>query len=295
MSWDAMLVGALLGCGLALMWSAFLAQRPTLAQRVDQGSVRDSSHERSAWVMAAEKHWLTIIEALGSTTASVERRIELLGSNQSVTALRIEQLIAALASMLTLGVASIAFLRSWSLTSFLVSLVALACGALLGAALWDQQLSWRAQRRQRLIDQQVPDTSDLLALALGAGESIPAALERMTRIAHGELSRELGRTVADLNMGTSTSQALMDLAHRNDSRALDRLCQTLLTALDRGSPLAAVLHDQAKDIREATRQRLLEEGGKREILMLVPVVFLILPITVVFALFPGLAALNVSP
>jgi len=90
-------------------------------------------------------------------------------------------------------------------------------------------------------------------------------------------------------------RALTDLAARNDSPALSRLCQTLSTAIGRGSPLAAVLHDQARDIREASRQRLMEEGGKREIAMLFPVVFLILPVTVLFALYPGLMALDITP
>lgn len=39
----------------------------------------------------------------------------------------------------------------------------------------------------------------------------------------------------------------------------------------------------------------MEEGGRREIAMLVPVVFLILPVTVMFALYPGLVALDFTP
>ena len=39
---------------------------------------------------------------------------------------------------------------------------------------------------------------------------------------------------------------------------------------------------------------LMETGGRKEVLMMVPVVFLILPVTVVFALFPGLAALRIG-
>ena len=36
----------------------------------------------------------------------------------------------------------------------------------------------------------------------------------------------------------------------------------------------------------------MESGGKREVAMLFPVVFIILPVTVVFALYPGLVALR---
>lgn len=137
--------------------------------------------------------------------------------------------------------------------------------------------------------------SELLALAVGAGESIPAALERVAQISSTDLNGEVAKTVSEIRLGTSSTRALAQLADRNDSPSLDRLCQTLITAIERGAPLARVLHDQARDIREASRQRLMEEGGKREIAMLVPVVFLILPVTVLFALYPGLMALDIAP
>ena len=36
----------------------------------------------------------------------------------------------------------------------------------------------------------------------------------------------------------------------------------------------------------------MEAGGKKEIAMMVPVVFLVLPVTVLFAVFPGFSFLN---
>jgi len=39
----------------------------------------------------------------------------------------------------------------------------------------------------------------------------------------------------------------------------------------------------------------MEDGGRREIAMLFPVVFLILPVTVLFALYPGLISLGIGP
>lgn len=295
MIWESILLGFVLGSGLALLWWALVKARPTLAERVRQGSVRDARALRNPLLVAVEKYWTAVIESIGSTAQSVERRLELLGSVKTLTSFRIEQLIASVLSMMLVGTLSIGLLKSWSVGSLLVSLVALLVGALSGVALWDQLLTMRASRRQALIDRQVPDTSDLLALAIGAGESVPSALERMSRVSHGDLSAELARTVTQLHSGVPTIMALSDLSQRNESRALDRLCQTLITAIERGSPLAVVLHDQAQDIRESSRQKLMEEGGKREILMLVPVVFFILPITILFALYPGLASLNVSP
>lgn len=49
---------------------------------------------------------------------------------------------------------------------------------------------------------------------------------------------------------------------------------------------------QAQDARDASKQALIELGGRREITMMIPVVFLVLPVTVAFAVYPGLSSLN---
>jgi len=66
----------------------------------------------------------------------------------------------------------------------------------------------------------------------------------------------------------------------------------LVVALERGTPLADVLRSQADDIRGARRRTLLELAGRKDVLMLVPVVFLILPTVVLIALFPAAQALR---
>jgi tight adherence protein C len=65
----------------------------------------------------------------------------------------------------------------------------------------------------------------------------------------------------------------------------------LVVAIERGTPLADMLRAQAADVREAGKRALLEAGGRKEVSMMVPVVFLILPVTVLFALFPALSTL----
>ena len=45
-------------------------------------------------------------------------------------------------------------------------------------------------------------------------------------------------------------------------------------------------------MREEIKNRLLEQAGKNETRMLIPLVFLILPVTVLFAIYPSLELLN---
>jgi tight adherence protein C len=58
--------------------------------------------------------------------------------------------------------------------------------------------------------------------------------------------------------------------------------------------LADVLRAQAQDVREVGRRELMESGGRKEVAMMVPVVFFILPVTVVFAVFPSMVVLRVG-
>ena len=63
-------------------------------------------------------------------------------------------------------------------------------------------------------------------------------------------------------------------------------------ALERGTPLAQMLSEQGVSVREEIKSRLLKQAGKNETRMLIPLVFLILPITVLFAIYPSLELLN---
>jgi tight adherence protein C len=63
-------------------------------------------------------------------------------------------------------------------------------------------------------------------------------------------------------------------------------------ALERGSPLIPVLSALVGDARNEEKVRLLRRVGKAEIALMVPVVFLLLPISVLFALFPSFVGLQ---
>ena len=91
-------------------------------------------------------------------------------------------------------------------------------------------------------------------------------------------------------------QFLDDLAARTDLPVVARFAEAVAVALERGTPLTDVMHAQAADVREAGRRALIETGARKEVLMMVPVVFLVLPVTVMFAFWPGVVGLRlVSP
>jgi tight adherence protein C len=149
-------------------------------------------------------------------------------------------------------------------------------------------------RREARIVAELPTVAELLALSVSAGEGALGALERVARTTRGVMSEELRATLGSARAGAPLSQALMELADRTGVLSLRRFADGVATAVELGTPLAEVLRAQAQDVRDAGQRALMEEGGKREIAMMVPVVFLILPVTVIFAVFPGLTTIRLG-
>lgn len=234
----------------------------------------------------------TILERLGSTTTTVARRLGQAGRATTVEQFRLEQLGWAAVGMGAGLLAALAGIARGA--NPVASTLLVAVSAVVGAILRDYELSHAARARQAAIVTELPDFAEMTALAVAAGESPLAAIERVARMSSGALSREMADLVARTRTGVSLTTALNALSASSSSSELARFADSIVVATDRGTPLAEVLRAQARDIRETSRQRLMEVGGAKEIAMMVPVVFLILPVTVVFALFPGLAVLEVG-
>ena len=112
--------------------------------------------------------------------------------------------------------------------------------------------------------------------------------------ARGELAGEFRTTLADMRAGASLSAALKAMGRRVQLAPVERFIGGVLIALDRGTPLADVLRAQAQDVREVGRRELMEAAGRKEIQMMVPLVFGILPLTVIFAVFPGISLMRLG-
>jgi tight adherence protein C len=100
--------------------------------------------------------------------------------------------------------------------------------------------------------------------------------------------------LADIRTGEPVSTAFDRLASSTGLPLVARFAQGVAVAVERGTPLADVLHAQAADVREAGRRELIETAARKEVFMMVPVVFLVLPITVLFAFWPGVIGLHLT-
>jgi tight adherence protein C len=224
---------------------------------------------------------------------TIVRRMRQAGVAGDLPMFRSRQLLSAIGGC-GAGVVAAALLVKGAGASALLAAGIIALGAAIGLVAPEQLLARAARARQSRIAAELPTVLEFLTLSLSAGESILDALRRVTRTGTGELAREFGRVVAEVNTGTPLPTALSRCAATIALPALTRIVDQLVAALERGTPLAEVLLAQAQDSRDDAKRRLLEAAGRKEVAMLVPLVFLILPVTIAFAIFPGILVLQLG-
>jgi tight adherence protein C len=228
----------------------------------------------------------TRLERLLGGAGSVRRRLSRAGIERTVEEFRIEQLLWG---TVCFGFAMVISIVALSFGAGNPVGMLLFCGLLgvLGVLARDTYLTTQVRSRERRLLAELPTVAELLALSVAAGEGPAAALDRVARSCRGELAEELKRVLGETRAGETLVRALDGLADRTGLLALSRFADGLAVALERGTPLADVLRAQAGDIREAGRRELIESGARREVAMMIPVVFLVLPVTIAFAFYPG--------
>lgn len=233
------------------------------------------------------------VEQVLGGSSSVERRLHRAGLELSVHDFRVEQVVW--------GLVGFSVAAAWRVLAALggdaqvvPSLLLCACAFVGGVVLRDQRLSSQAAERDRAILAEFPVLAELLALAVASGEGPVAALDRVVARSSGELSRDLGRVLGEIRTGQPVAAAFEELSRTTGVPVVAQFAQGLAIAMERGTPLADVLHAQAGDVREAGRRALIESAARREVFMLVPVVFLVLPVVILFALYPGLVGLRLT-
>jgi tight adherence protein C len=234
----------------------------------------------------------TLLERVLGGGTSVRRRLEQAGDTMTVQEFRIDQVVWGACGFGVGAAISILLQAGGQVRSPLALLVFSASAGVAGIVARDQRLSREVRRREQRILAEFPAVADLLALAVAAGEGPVGALERVSKVSTGELGRELGRALADARAGASLVHALDGIGERTSMPPLARFADGIAVAVERGTPLADVLRAQAADVREVRKRHLMEIGGRKEIAMMIPVIFLVLPVTILFALYPGLIQIS---
>ena len=273
------LLGLLLGSGLWLVISTFVRSRRSgfaerIAPQMRSVTVRESLSRETEETPTSLGAVLLgffgpMLDRISSrmrnssmTDESLRERLRRAGEDENVSKFRAEQLLWALAGVGMMSALTVIGVIQERI-SVPAGIVLIAVCGVSGFMARDWWLGERIKKREKMLITEFPALAELMALA-------------QTRTGSGLLP------------------ALYDFARRTQVPALNRFVDGVAVAIERGTPLADVLRAQAQDARDNAKRELMETAGKKEIAMLAPVVFFILPLTVVFAIFPGLSLLHLT-
>jgi tight adherence protein C len=291
-----MLLGALFAAGLILCANVLRQPRLSMSDKISpyvgMGSTKSLNFTQKS-LTAINNALTTRSWSPWSRNDEISKWLRQSESDFTLTGFRRKQII--IAGYATLAAIAWAFLRlgSGKGLSPVLSL-ALLIGAFIGGgwfAKWS--LAGQAKKRRLSIEEQLPAILDLLAFAVSAGEPVLLALRRISKSCTGPLVAELGKVVNSVNSGDGLVPALNQMSGQIESQPLTRATHSLELALERGTPLVQVLRAQAADARAHQLRMLLVLAGQKGTSMMLPVVFLILPMIVAVALYPGMIALQV--
>lgn len=222
---------------------------------------------------------------------------------------------------------SYSYLQAFRVTSESLMLVfaLLLIAFFLGKSMLKQ--SWSSSRRDRIerLDLELPQYLEMFHILITSGMSVLSALkalrygmpsmgdgsrpsesvspmsqvlnegrvmrtlinQRVTSNERSEMRAVVGEILLGVDQGMSIERALDQVVMRAGSEQLRRFADAVILGMERGSSMGQTLRNLINETRTQSKILVMQRAGKAEIKLLIPVVFLILPISVIFAIWPS--------
>ena len=164
-------------------------------------------------------------------------------------------------------------------------------GAGIGFFLPDVLVYNAGLKRQDRIRRALPDALDMMTVCVEAGLGFDAAMAQVARNTEGPLAAEYARVLQEMQFGKSRVQALRSMTERTTVTELRTFVSALVQSSDLGIPVAAVLREQASEMRTRRRQRAEEQAQKVTVKILFPLIFCLFPALMIVVIGPG--AINI--
>lgn len=286
-----------LWAGVALLLSASRwARRPTLVDRLAPHAPGAVAAERDGGVLSGA----SFREVLGPLAAAVGGRLaRAFGSTEDLTlrlarirspldptAFRLRQLGGAGAA-LAAGVA----VATATSAGHALALLAVAGSPLLAFLISEQRLASASAARQRRLFLELPVVTEQLAMLLGAGFSLGAAMARVAARGSGVCAADLAEVTARVRHGLTEARALAEWAALAGVPALDRVVAVLALEREAGD-LGRLLSEEARQVRREVHRELLARLDRRQQQVWVPVTVATLVPGVIFLSIPFVEALR---
>jgi len=155
------------------------------------------------------------------------------------------------AARLVLGF--VGFIGPVLLMSGAVGLALGVVGAFVGYNLPKMYVNRRRKKRADKLNEQLPEALTMIANALKAGFGLMQALTVAAEQLSHPISTEFGRTIHEMNIGSSAEEALQALSERCGSYDLDIVVTAILVQRTVGGNLGEILDTVADTMRERIR------------------------------------------
>ncbi|HRK96510.1 MAG TPA: type II secretion system F family protein [Rhodospirillales bacterium] len=175
-----------------------------------------------------------------------------------------------------------------------MAMLAPIAGLALGAYAPETFVKNAITKRQKLLQQGLPDAIDLLVICAEAGLSLDAALNRVSheiQRASPEIAEEIGLTAIELGFLPERRQALDNFLKRCPLPAVRGIVNTLLQTEKYGTPLANALRVLAAEYREERMLKAEAKAARLPALLTVPMIVFIMPS--LFVVIIGPAAIGI--
>jgi len=184
---------------------------------------------------------------------------------------------------------------------FSIRVILIEVANLLSVSDYAKQLNWLkkiigkitgSEVKESEINEELVNILQMLSIMISAGESPMMALRYISQRSVGYIPNLIKQSFAKYESGNNLTQSLEFIAAAAGSSALRRLTNSIQIAIQRGTPILDVLNNQVQSLNKQINLALLKKSGKSEITLLIPVVFLILPVSISFAIWPSIYGLN---
>lgn len=216
--------------------------------------------------------------------ANVHRQLVLGGVASSV---RAEELVALEVLGAGLGIVLALLYAVLGGPSPRIGVLLLVALPLVGALAPQSWLKRRVAERTQSIRNDLPDTIDLMAISVEAGQGLEGAMQTVCRHFTSPLAEELARTLKEMELGLARRDAFQNLKRRTEVAELSNFVLVLTQADALGMPIGRVLRTQAAEMRAKRRQWARERAAKLPVKILFPLTLFIFPAIMVVVLGPA--------
>lgn len=149
------------------------------------------------------------------------------------------------------------------------------------------------KKRMEAIRNGLPDSLDLMVVAVEAGLGLDASMLRVSDEmgnVHAALAEEFQIATVETQMGTTRAEALTKMAERSGVQEMRALVAVITQAEKLGTSIAKALRNQAESLRTKRRQKAEERAQKTAVKLLIPLVLFIFP--AIFVVVAGPAVIH---